>query len=85
MSQEKNEKCQIFSARLEGAINKIIIRIPNMAIEDEMERHLIDHLSYGMHKALWDSIHYLYDDKQITYTKLLVAARKTEAEVLKGK
>ena len=38
-----------------------------------------------MHKALWDSICYLYDDKQITYTLLLVAARKAEAVVLEGK
>ena len=50
-----------------------------------MERHLRDCLFYGMYKALWDSIHYLYDDKQVTYAPLLVAARKAKAEVLEGK
>ena len=38
-----------------------------------------------MHKAWWDSICFLYDDKQITYPQLLVAARKAEPEVLEGK
>ena len=83
MSQEKNKKVQAFSARLE-AINWIIIRFPNMAIEEEMERHLREHLFYGINKALWYSIHYIYDDKQITYTKLLVAVKKAEAEILEG-
>ena len=50
-----------------------------------MERHLRDWLICGMHKALWDNIHCLFDDKQITYTKLLVAARKVESEDLEGK
>ena len=85
MNQEKNKEVQAFSTRLEGGIKQIIIRFPNMATEEEMERHLRDHLFYGVHKALWDNIHYLYDDKQITYTQLLMAARKAELEVLEGK
>ena len=85
MSQEKNKKVQAFSALLEAVINQIIIRLPNKAMEEEMERYLRNCLFYGRHNALQDSIHYLYNDKQITYTQLLVAARKAGAEVLEGK
>ena len=49
-----------------------------MIREDYVERHLCDHLFYGMVKGLRDSIRYLYDDLKISYIQLLVAARKAE-------
>ena len=38
-----------------------------------------------MMKALWVSIHYLYDDTNISYTQLFVAANKAETEVIVSK
>ena len=39
----------------------------------------------GYLKTLRGSIRYLYDNPTVTYTQLLVAARKAEAEVSDGK
>ena len=44
-----------------------------------------DRLCYGVLKTLTESIRYLYDNPAVTYTQLLVAARKAEAEVSYGK
>ena len=38
-----------------------------------------------MVKTLWDSIHYLYDDTNISYTQLLGVAQKAEIEVMDSK
>ena len=51
--------------------------------EDEIQ--LRDRLFYGVLKTLRDSIRYPYDNQAVTYTQLLVAARKAEAEVGNGK
>ena len=37
---------------------------------------------YGITKALWDSIHCLYDKDKITYAELLIMCRKAETEIL---
>ena len=44
-----------------------------------------DRLFYGVLETLRDSIRYLYGNLAITYTLLLVAASKAEAEVSDGK
>ena len=44
-----------------------------------------DRLFYGVLKTLRDSIRYLYVNPAVTYTQLLFAARKAEAEVGDGK
>ena len=56
-----------------------------MISDDEAEIKLRDRLFYGVLKTLKDSIRYLYDNPPVTYTQLLVAARKIEAEVSDGK
>ena len=38
-----------------------------------------------MVKTLWDSICYLYDDTDISYTQLLVMAQKAKTEVMDSK
>ena len=45
--------------------------------EDEIK--LRDRLFYGVLKTLRDNSRYLYDSPAVTYTQLLVAARKAEA------
>ena len=42
-------------------------------------------LFYGVLKTLRDSIWYLYNNLTVTYTQLLVTARKAEAEVSDSK
>ena len=53
--------------------------------DTEAEIKLKDRLFYGVCKTLRDSIRYLYDNPAVTYTQILVAARKAEAKVSDGK
>ena len=50
-----------------------------------VEVNLRDRLFYGVFRPLRDSIQYLYDTPAVTYTQLLVAAKKAEAEVSDSK
>ena len=52
-----------------------------MISDAEAEIKLRDRLFYRILKTLRDSIRYLYDNPAMTYTQLLVAAKKAEAEV----
>ena len=56
-----------------------------MISDAEAEIKLRDRLFYGVLKTLRHSVSYLYDNPAVTYTQLLVAARKAEAEVSDGK
>ena len=38
-----------------------------------------------MHKTLWDSMSYLFNNNTITYNQLMVAAQKTEGKATEGK
>ena len=60
-------------------------KFPGMISNAEAEVKLRDRLFYGVLKTLRGSIRYLYDNPTVTYTQLLVAARKAEAEVNDGK
>ena len=57
------------------------VKFPGMISDSEAEIKLRDRLFYGVLKTLRDSIPYLYGNLSVTYTQLLVAARKAEAEV----
>ena len=61
------------------------MKFPGMNSYADAEIKLGDRLFYGVFKTLRDSIRYLYDNPTVTYTQLLVAARKAEAEVSDGK
>ena len=56
-----------------------------MISDAEAEIKFRDRLFYRVPKTLRDSIRYLYDIPAVTYTQLLVAARKAEVEVANGK
>ena len=47
---------------------------------NEVQLHLRDWLFHRLHKQLWDSVCYLYDDARITYPQLVTAAQKAESE-----
>ena len=44
----------------------------------KVQQHL--RLFHGLHKQLWDSMCYLYDDMRIMYPQLMTAAQKAESE-----
>ena len=56
-----------------------------MISNPEADIKLRDRLFYGVPKTLRGSITYLYDNPTVTYTQLLIAARKAEAEVSDGR
>ena len=70
---------------MEGSLNQILAKFPGMISDDEGEVKLRDRLFCGVLRTLRDSIRYLYDNPTVTYTQLIVAARKAEAEVSGGK
>ena len=70
---------------MEGSLNQIQVKFPGMISNSEGEIKLRDRLFYGVLKTLRDSIQYLYDNLTVTYTQLLVAARKAEVEVSDSK
>ena len=47
---------------------------------EKVQKHLRDHLFYGLHKQLHNFIHFLYDDPGVVYPQLEVVAHKTESE-----
>ena len=61
------------------------MKFPGMISDPEAKIKLRNKLFYWVLKSLWDSIRYLYDNPALTYTQLLVAARKAETEVRDGK
>ena len=52
-----------------------------MLSDEDMEMHLRDSLFYGITKALWDSICYLYHNDKTMYAELLIMYRKAEPEI----
>ena len=84
MVQEPKEKISSFAARLEKALDEIRAATPPEdlpeSIKGGVEKQLKKQLFYGMLQPSHDSLRYLYDNPQISYTELLVAARKAESE-----
>ena len=66
---------------MEGSLNQIQVKFPGMTSDTEAEIKLRDGLFYRVLKTLRDMIRYMYDNPAVTYTQLLVVARKAEAEV----
>ena len=50
-----------------------------MLSANKVQQHMRDRVFWGMHKQLRDLMHYLYDDAQIMYPKLVTAAQKAES------
>ena len=73
---ERNEKVQSYATRMEGSLNQIWMKFPGMISNAEAEVKLRDRLFIWVLQILRDSIRYLYDNPTVTYTQLLVAARK---------
>ena len=52
--------------------------------EADMDNQLKNWLFYGIHKTLWDSMHYLFDNNTITYNQLMVATWRAEGKATEG-
>ena len=80
LKQEKNEKVQIFSIRLRDMLTKLLIRFPDRVPKEDHDKILKDRFFYGIRSELQNSIRHLYDNESITFSQLLVKARRNEVE-----
>ena len=78
--QKKGERSQAIVACLEGSLNQLQLRFPAKIAQHEVGKHLCDRLFYRMQKGLRDSIRYIYGNPTMTYTQLMVTARKAKSE-----
>ena len=70
-----------FATKLEGTLNQIHLKCPGRIADCEVACHLKDWLFHGVCKHIRDSIRYLHGNPEITYSQLMVAARKAESEM----
>ena len=80
LRQERNEKVQIFSIRLQDMLTKLSIRFPDHVPKEDHDKILKDRFFYGIKSELQNSIRHLYDSESITFSQLLVKARRNEEE-----
>ena len=80
----KGERLQAFVVHLEGNLNQLWLRFPAKNAEHEVGKQLCDTF-YGMHKGLGDSIRYIYDNLEMSYTQLMLAMHKAKSEASNSK
>ena len=80
LRQERNEKVQIFSIRLRDMLTKLSIRFPDRVPKEDHDKILKDRFFYGIKSELQNSIRHLYDNESVTFSQLLVKARRNEEE-----
>ena len=80
LRQEKNEKVQAFSICLRDMLTKLSIRFPDRVPKEDHDKILKDRFFYGIKSELRNSIRHLYDNETITFSQLLVKARRNEEE-----
>ena len=80
LRQERNEKVQIFSIRLRDILTKLSIRFPDRVPKEDHDKILKDRFFYGIKSELRNSIRHLYDNESVTFSQLLVKARRNEEE-----
>ena len=80
LKQEKNEKVQIFSIRLRDMLSKLSLRFPDHVPKEDRDKILKDRFFYGIKPELCNSIRHLHDNDLVTFSQLLVKARRNEEE-----
>ena len=80
LKQEKNEKVQIFSIRLRDMLTKLSLRFPNHVPKEDHDKILKDRFFYGIKSELRNSIRHLYENDSVTFSQLLVKARRNKEE-----
>ena len=80
LKQEKNEKVQIFSIRLRDMLTKLSLQFPDRVPKEDHDKILKDRFFYGIKPELRNSIRHLYDNDSVTFSQLLVKARRNKEE-----
>ena len=80
VAQGNNEKVPSFVTWLEGTLNWIQLQCLRGMTDLQVQHHLKDCLFHGIHKAIHDSVWYLYSTPGTSYSQLMVAARKAVSE-----
>ena len=75
LKQEQNEKVQVFLIRLQDTLTRLSLRFPDRVPKEDHDKILKDRFFYGIRSDLRNSIRHLYDDKTVTFSRLLVKAR----------
>ena len=76
LQQEKGEKIQVFSSRLDIIYKHFSDKLPEWFSEHQLK----DCLFYGVNQSLQDSSRYLYKDEKVTYQVLLAAMEEMKSE-----
>ena len=76
LQQEKGEKIQHFTGRLEKAFKKLQEAFPKMYQRNQLKERLF----HSVNRQTRDSMRYLYDRESMTYEVLLAAMKKAETE-----
>ena len=66
-------------------LTRLSIRFPDRVPKEDHDKILKDHFFYGIRSDLRNSIHHLYDDDTVTFSQLLVKARRNEEEEMTSK
>ena len=61
-------------------LTKLSIRFPDRVPKEDHDKILKDRFFYGIKSELRNSIRHLYDDESLTFSQLLVKARRNEEE-----
>ena len=61
-------------------LTKLSIRFPDRVPKEDHDKILKDQFFYGIKSELQNSIRHLYDNESITFSQLLVKARRNEEE-----
>ena len=80
LRQERNEKVQIFSIWLQDMLTKLSIRFLDRVPKEDHDKILKDRFFYGIKSELRNGIRHLYNNESITFSQLLVKARRNEEE-----
>ena len=85
LRQEQNKKVQVFSIWLRDALTRLSLRFPDRVPKEDQDKTLKDRFFYGIHPDICNSIRHLYDDETVTFSQLLVKARRNEEEEITSK
>ena len=82
LQQGRHEKIKEFAGRIEKLYKKLMDQLPDRYPDKALMK---DHLFYGMHPYMRDSLRFLFQKPEIDYTQLLKAASAAEIESERGR
>ena len=82
LSQDKGETVACFAARVEGALNRLMVRYPQLIPPKDKDRQLLERVFNGMHVDNQNGVRYLYNEPGVTYKEFLLEARRTDKKAV---